>query len=659
MIALALAARWAHLVLSIALVGAVVAPLLAGRSDRPTVRAWHARVTRLAGTLALLALLTGLVSFGIIVVVLEERLDALADGAALARVLLDTRGGVVWLVRAGLLLVLAAFLALRLDVTARLDWMAARGEAVLLSLAALAALAAAGHAAAVEPATMSAIAIDGIHLAAAGVWLGGLLPLALLLGAARRVEGEDGRAYAVLAARRFSRAAGLAVAVLVVTGVANASAHVGGVPALAGTPYGRLLLAKLLLVVPLLALGAVNRRRWLPALSGDAATIGRPVMRRLATFIAIETTLGVLLLLVVAAMTSTPPARHVDPAWPFTFRLSWDAIAETPAARTRVLVASQVAVVGAVAALAAAFVARARPALAGGGGALVVIGAALALPALSVDAYPTTYRRPAVPYTATSIAHGLALYGAHCARCHGPSGGGDGPDARTLPRPPADLRGRHTAQHTAGDLFWWIANGIPAAGMPAFGARLGDDQRWDLVNAVRAIAAGQSAQAIGPTVVPEAPAVVAPDFAFAVGPAAPRNLRDYRGQRIVLLVLYTLPGSRARLGQLADAHRLLGVLGADIVAVPTDAAPDAIARLGANPRVLFQIVTSGAEDIVAAYRPFALAPHAELLIDRQGYVRARWTAADGATREPNLLLAEIQQLNEEPAVAEPADEHVH
>ena len=35
---------------------------------------------------------------------------------------------------------------------------------------------------------------------------------------------------------------------------------------------------------------------------------------------------------------------------------------------------------------------------------------------------------------------GAALYKAKCSACHGPEGGGDGPAAGALPRPPADLR---------------------------------------------------------------------------------------------------------------------------------------------------------------------------------------------------------------------------
>lgn len=76
---------------------------------------------------------------------------------------------------------------------------------------------------------------------------------------------------------------------------------------------------------------------------------------------------------------------------------------------------------------------------------------------LAVDAYPTTYVRPAVPYHALSVANGARLYQQHCAAGHGIAGYGDGP--AVLPTPPADLTAQHTADHTAGDLFWWLTYG--------------------------------------------------------------------------------------------------------------------------------------------------------------------------------------------------------
>src|SRR5207244_9087862 len=93
--------------------------------------------------------------------------------------------------------------------------------------------------------------------------------------------------------------------------------------------------------------------------------------------------------------------------------------------------------------------------------------------------------------------------------------------------------------------------------------------------------------------------LAAPDFTVAVGPLAPGALRDDRGRRMVLLVLYTLPESRARLTELARGYDVLSVLGVEVIAVPTHASSEAIRELGASPPVLFPVVPDGHGDSVA------------------------------------------------------------
>lgn len=652
---LGIALRWAHLAVSVCLVGAAGVLLLAGRSDRPTALAWEARIVRATRELALLAMLTGLAVLASHTAVLEGRAAAVLDPTAWRRVLLETQAGNVWLARLGLLTLLAGFVAIRWDVARGADWTAARAESAALGVAALALLAGAGHAAAVEPGAAFAMLVDAIHLFAAGLWIGGLLPLALLARAAARDDGADARPYAVIAARRFSRGAFVLVLVLLVTGAGNALAHVGDIAGLVGTSYGRLLLVKLTLLAPILALGAWHRGWVLPRLGGGAAREGRPALRRLASGVALEAALALVLLGVVAAMSGTPPARHEQPVWPFAFRLS-TALLDGPAV-ARVLVGSQLGVLGLVGVLATLFWRGRRAPLVAGAAVLVGFGLGLALPPLALDAYPTTYVRSVVPYAATSIQHGLTLYRDRCAGCHGPRGAGGGPAGRALPRPPADLRSPHTGQHTAGDLFWWITAGIPRAGMPG-APDLGEDDRWDLVNVVRHFGAAEAVRLLGPAIEPERARLPAPDFAFSVGPTPARTLRDYRGRRHVLLVLYDLPASRARLAQLAEAYQRVTLAGGEIIAVPRDAAPDALRRLGVGPLVLYPVVTEGAAAIVETYGVLAPGPHAELLIDRQGYVRARAVGpAPATTVEP--LLAGLAALNAEKTVAPPADEHVH
>jgi len=109
----------------------------------------------------------------------------------------------------------------------------------------------------------------------------------------------------------------------------------------------------------------------------------------------------------------------------------------------------------------------------------------------------------------------------------------------------------------------------------------------------------------------------------AKGAPSLHSLRDYRGERMVLLVLYTLPESRPSLRDLALGGDALDLQDLEIIFAPTDADPGAIRRLGPEPRLLFPVITGGAADIVQAYQMFARGkPHAEFLIDFQGYVRA-------------------------------------
>lgn len=653
---LGLTVRWAHLTTSILLVGSAAVLLLAGPSDRPTARRWDVRVAAAARWLVLLALATALASVAYQTAVLEDRATAALEPAALARFLLETRGGTVWLLRGSLLVLLGVFVALPADIRRRADWRAARGQALFLALGALMLVAAAGHAAAVDPGTAIAVAADAAHLLAAGLWIGALPALALLLVVTARPDGADARPYAVRLARRFSRVALGLVAALALSGVVSASAQIGSVAGLLGTPHGRLLLLKLGIFATMLAVAVLNRRL-LPALGGEAATVGRPAMRRLSRLVTVEAGLALLALVIVALMIVTPPARHEQPTWPLAFRLSLEALTFSPDARARTLVGSQVTVLGLVAVLASWPVRRLRLPLAAGGLVVALAGGAIALPPLAVDAYPTTYRRPEVAYHASSIAEGARLYADGCAVCHGPEGGGDGPAAAGLhPRPP-DLRAHHANLHTAGDFFWWITTGLGP--MPAFGDRLAPEERWHVINFVRALAAADSARLLGPVVDRDRPWLVAPDFAFAVGPTAARALKDYRGQRIVLVVLYTLPASRTRLAELAQHYGTLSTLGVEVIAVPTDAAPDALHRLGDEPPwILFPVVTEGAREIVRTYRLLSPAPHAEFLVDRQGYLRAITGALGDASRQINLLLAEVQTLNEE-RPAPPPDEHVH
>ena len=653
------------------IVGVLVMSLLAGRPDKPTARAWQRRLALGTRWLVVLLLVSGIASLGLQVAVATGRLDSVLSGTAWLRLLGDTQYGTVWLVRHGLLLLMAALVLFQEREASTADWIAWRAEAGLLAALGMGLAAWAGHAVGVDPGRVLPILVNAIHLVAVGAWLGALPALALLLRAASREDGADSRPFAVIATLRFSAWALAVMSLIVVTGVWNTWNEVGGVPGLVGTPYGRLVLLKVLLLLPVLWLAARNRRSLLPRLGGDAATIGRPAMRSLARAVTFESLLGGSLVVVAAVLAVTPPGRHETPFWPFSFRLAPDVTWNFPGVKTQVFIGSQILLIGILALIAGCLTRRARSLWLAGAAVLLAAGAQQVLPPLSVDAYPTTYLRPAVPYAASSIAHGQEIYRASCASCHGVSGQGDGPAGAGLSPRPADLTAPHTNDHTAGDMFWWLTHGL-RKGMPGFGDTLSEDDRWDVINFIRALSAGEAARRLTDVDEPEQKRLIAPDFSFATGPAQ-ASLKDFRG-RPVLLVLFTLASSRPRLVQLADAYGELRSFNAALIAVPMDNDQAILSRIGATPRILFPVATDGAADIVTTYALFrrTLAPagalpdpprppHMEFLIGRSGYLRARWIP-DGPRpgwSDIKRLLAEVQALNQEPATVAPPDEHVH
>lgn len=121
--------------------------------------------------------------------------------------------------------------------------------------------------------------------------------------------------------------------------------------------------------------------------------------------------------------------------------------------------------------------------------AFVLLAFGLALGTATVaEAYRKSLPNP-VPADTASLARGLVMYQANCVACHGVTGRGDGPAGRTLRPRPADFRVHMAAGHTDRQLFDWITRGVEdTAMMPAFGAILSEQERWDAINYIRTFA---------------------------------------------------------------------------------------------------------------------------------------------------------------------------
>lgn len=158
----------------------------------------------------------------------------------------------------------------------------------------------AGHAAS-GPNNAMMITAQWVHVVAVSVWIGGLA--ALLAGLSGR--SPRGRAEAV---RRFSTAAGVALAVVVVTGLVRAVDENGGWRQLPGTPWGRLAVVKVGLLTALAALGAINRYRNVRHAERSARGL-----RRVG---GAEVTIAAVVIAVTGLLTETAPPGAARPPEP-------------------------------------------------------------------------------------------------------------------------------------------------------------------------------------------------------------------------------------------------------------------------------------------------------------------------------------------------------
>jgi copper transport protein len=209
------------------------------------------------------------------------------------------------------LLAVASALALALDRPGRAR---RSGEALLAVFGAAACAAAAlalpglaGHPATTSPVGLM-LALDWAHLAAASIWIGGLLGLLVLAAAS-----EAGNRVAVLAVAvpRFSRAAIVSVAVLLATGIIASIVHLPTLASLWDTNYGLALIAKSALLACALVLGAVNnlrsRPRLVAAVERRDQALGQGAARLLRQLVLSESALLFGAVAAAAILTSLAP----------------------------------------------------------------------------------------------------------------------------------------------------------------------------------------------------------------------------------------------------------------------------------------------------------------------------------------------------------------
>lgn|SRR5574338_110235 len=98
---------------------------------------------------------------------------------------------------------------------------------------------------------------------------------------------------------------------------------------------------------------------------------------------------------------------------------------------------------------------------------------------------PSAAKKNPIAPTQESIGAGQKIYSKTCTMCHGKGGDADGPAVIELNIHPAKLSDPNLANESDGSLFWKITTGKKP--MPAYGKRLSETDRWNLVNYVRTL----------------------------------------------------------------------------------------------------------------------------------------------------------------------------
>jgi copper transport protein len=266
---------------------------------RPAATAVRRRLFRLLGAFA----------FGLTVVAL---LGIVFQGAAaggtsvgeafswdVASSVAETRFGRLSLARAGIALALAVLAVLVLRAGGSMG-RPTTVVAVLLGLGLVVTPGFSGHASVSGPVALLA---DAAHVQAAAMWVGGLaFVLAALL-----LAGRERWPLAAASVPRFSAMAVGSVAVLVLAGTVNGYLQVRAWRGLWETQYGVLLLIKVGLVVPVLALGAYHNRYAVPRLRAQMESA--VVRRRFLRTVGVELAIMAAIIGVTAGLVNAPPAR--------------------------------------------------------------------------------------------------------------------------------------------------------------------------------------------------------------------------------------------------------------------------------------------------------------------------------------------------------------
>ena len=674
-------ARWSQLTANLVLFGSCVFLAIIGYEKKLYDLTW---VKKLEKTFPWLA---SFVLIGLIGILASTAGQATGiaintwDLSAWLDIVLKTRVGHIWIARF-LLAILLLIVIFRIR-----KWVRVRGHYVLVATTAALPLiggSLVSHAGAEEISFVS-VAPYALHILLAGVWFGALPAVIYLIKDAARASPDGSRPPYAEFLKQFSALALPSMVLLLITGWIAADRMIGNYyHTLVSTRYGWLLNLKLLILSIILLIAYRVRNHWLPLFDRENGQIGIGV-RKLKQWVGFEFLLALFLVLFATLLANTLPGKHaIVDNWPYFFRFSIDATWDEPGVQNLFWLGTLLLIAAVGVATIGTLNRWSKVKRVGIPVIMGLISLGVALPPMVIEAYPETYQKTPVPFDTISISNGAALFAKHCTSCHGPQGKGTGtapelfiadPVTGEFPPDPTDLLTKtHTARHTVGNFYHWLSNGVEGTAMPGFSDVLTEENRWDVVNYLHALSRGYMGRLLGSLVTPEQPFLAPPIFSYFAHDHTGGSLKDFREKNNLILVLFSWPQSQQRLFQLSDAYDMLkNDFNTEILLVPNRALTEE--EMSAVTQIVpFPVITEGWSEIRDSYLLFrrtrtvpdmlgkGMVPdHIEYMIDRFGYLRARWVAQfDGfGWLVMGVLTKQLALLNQEGKIKPPPDDHVH
>jgi copper transport protein len=251
-------------------------------------------------------------------------------GAVADRLLFHSRAGTLWMVRQGLvtLVLLLVSLTVCLDRRAQEDaiqtWGAKRvrwliGLGVVLAAGLMVTQSLVSHAATLQSNSGLAIALDAIHLIAVGGWLGGMVSLRIGLSPLIACEGEEFVRLTRATWSPFSIVAAASVAILFATGIYATGQQVASLDALLETPYGTVLIAKIVVFGLVGLFGLLNSMMLHPTFFNRfSRRLGKPAgwtplpLSRMPVVTIAEACTGAIVLFIVGYLVANPTANSPE-----------------------------------------------------------------------------------------------------------------------------------------------------------------------------------------------------------------------------------------------------------------------------------------------------------------------------------------------------------